>query len=277
MYAYDLRHNMRILRSGRKYFVGVRVRKLDEGPSDSINIVLKRPSNPLFPIRVLDWWSRDHGSPPDENWNFYHFPEKKLLSGEIRTRRIPFDVSPDVDLGICLLHISVMVEDDFSAGQRSLKWKRLLFVILPRREVRTATERLPEHRSLWDYLPPLPKYGWRLSQTSSETRNAQGFLNGISSTYALREKRVAIFAFSFDNRTNAQAHFQGRVEEWKRTSSNVGEEAVIVRNGFTIRRYIFPKNGIVFGWMVGRLIFVIYAPTAEEEDLRRIFDLMTSN
>jgi len=272
MIAFEVKYR-KIIRSGTKYYFDVTIRNSNDSVLTSVNIIIRRPSSSLCPIHILDWWSRDHGSPPDEKWNFYYFPEKDILPGEIKSKRIAFDVSPAINLGADILYVSVMAKKEGSAYYQVVKWKKLFLIILPKRKMRKVTKQFSKGKSLWEYLPPLPKYGWKLIYSSPETRNVQGFIKGISATYSLKEKTVGIFVLLFDSRMNAERHFQEKIIEWREKSSRVGEESFLTYHGLRINRYVFPKNGIIFGWILESFIFVIYAPTAEEEDLRKIVNL----
>ena len=272
MIAFDVKYG-KIIRSGTKYYFEVRIRNPNDSVLTSVNIIIRRPSSSLCPIHILDWWSRDHGNPPDEKWNFYYFPEKDILPGEIKNKRIAFDVSPAINLGVDILYVSVMAKKEGSAYYQAVKWKKLFLIILPKRKMKRITKQFSKGKSLWDYLPPLTKYGWKLVYSSPERRNVQGFIKGISATYSLKEKTVGIFILSFDSGMYAERHFQEKITEWREKSSRAGEESFLIYDGLRINRYIFPKNGVIFSWILQSFIFVIYAPTAEEEDLRKIVNL----
>jgi len=272
MIAFDVKYG-KIIRSGTKYYFEVRIRNPNDSVLTSVNIIIRRPSSSLCPIHILDWWSRDNGNPPDEKWNFYYFPEKDILPGEIKNKRIAFDVSPAINLGVDILYVSVMAKKEGSAYYQAVKWKKLFLIILPKRKMKRITKQFSKGKSLWDYLPPLTKYGWKLVYSSPERRNVQGFIKGISATYSLKEKTVGIFILSFDSGMYAERHFQEKITEWREKSSRAGEESFLIYDGLRINRYIFPKNGVIFSWILQSFIFVIYAPTAEEEDLRKIVNL----
>lgn len=273
MLALDVKHR-KMIRSGTKYYFDVRIRNPNDTISRSVSIVIRRPSSSLCPIHILDWRSRDHGNPPDEKWNLYYFPQRDIHPRETAARRIPFDVSSAVNLGIEILWISVIATEEGSRRYYPVNWKKLLLIIVPKRRTHRITGGFARKHSLWDYLPPLPKYGWTRVHSSTERRNVSGFIEGISASYSLNEKTVGIFIFSFDSSANAQSHFRDKLAEWKNKSAAGGEESLLVYRGLRIKRYVFPKTGIIFGWIVETLIFVIYAPTAEEEDLRKIVNLM---
>jgi len=272
MIEFDVKHG-KIIRSGTKYYFDVRIRNPNDGVLTSVNIIIRRPSSSLCPIQVLDWWSRDHGNPPDEKWNFYYFPEKDIPPGGIKNKRMAFDVSPAINLGIDILYVSVTAKKEGSPYFYTAKWKKMFLIILPKRKVKKITKEFSKDKTLWDHLPPLSKYGWKLVNSSVETRNVRGFIKGISAAYSSKEKTVGIFIFSFDSRMNAERHFEEKTMEWKEKSSKVGEESFLIYYGLRINRYVLPKNGIIFSWILESLIFVIYAPTAEEEDLRKIVNL----
>ncbi|MEM2122511.1 MAG: hypothetical protein QXE79_02630 [Candidatus Bathyarchaeia archaeon] len=274
MFKFDVKYR-KVVRSGLKYNFEVKIYNQSDRTLESPNIIIRRSSSSSYPIRILDWWSRDSGAHPDKRWNFYYFPIEKIFPGETKSKLIAFDVSPTFSLGIYHLYVSVQ-DGNEQPPYHSKKWKKMILIKAPKGMKKKITMPPCNEKPLWDYLPPLLKYGWKIVFSSHETRNVEGFVLGICSVYSLREKTVGIFIFKFDNEKNAEKHFEDKIKEWNEKSNKIGEKSIIFHNGLKINRYIFPKNGIIFGWYIENLIFTIYAPTAVEEDLRKIVNLIIS-
>jgi len=258
----------RVLRAGGKYSVEVALKNLGGKTIESPCVIVRRLATEIVGINMLDWEWRDHGNPATPEWWMYYYPERDLPPSGTLLKIVFFDVSPTKKFGIHGLHFTATGR--IGSGDEQLvttKWNSRVYIVLPRVSF-LRYNLVPRDVSLRELMRDPPPKGWKLELIVPEFRKVEGYVGGFCADYRRNEKRVALFAFQFNNLSCAQAFFENKLQEWDARYKSDGERSVVDVSGQKIIRWILPRRGVAYGWQYGKFVFAMYGPTAEDSDIR---------